>query len=256
MATRLITGVTLAVAVSLLLAYGPTWSVALLFIVAAGLCLGELYAMALPERPVERLAGVALGAGVLAVATFRPLETPIAFAVVVLAPAVVVLVRPEPLAGAAQRMLTLWGGLLYIGGTMFFGLQMVGAPEQLVLLCAVVFLGDTGAYFAGRALGRHKLYEKISPKKTIEGSIGGLAASVGGAFAVRALLMEDLSIPTTVGLAIGGGVLGQIGDLVESTLKRACGVKDSGTLLPGHGGMLDRVDGLIFAMPLFGLVLV
>jgi phosphatidate cytidylyltransferase len=119
----------------------------------------------------------------------------------------------------------------------------------------VVFSGDSGAYFVGRSLGRTKLYELISPKKTREGSIGGLVASAGFAAGVQLLFIPEISLVTAIALGLGGGILGQLGDLVESMLKRACGVKDSGNLLPGHGGMLDRVDGLIFTLPLFALVL-
>lgn len=257
MLTRIITGLTLATLTVLLILLGPPWGIALLLIVVSGLCLYELFAMAIPGRLPEQLVGTALGMGLLSVAHFAGQQLGIAVAVTALVPPAVVLARPDPLEEAAKRMLALLGGLLYIGTTMLFGLRLVagGEPGHLILLCAVVFAGDTGAYFAGRFLGRHKLYEKISPKKTIEGSLGGLVASVGAAFVVRALLLADLDVGLTVLLGLLGGALGQVGDLVESTLKRSCGVKDSGKILPGHGGMLDRVDGLVFAMPLFSLVL-
>jgi phosphatidate cytidylyltransferase len=122
--------------------------------------------------------------------------------------------------------------------------------QGLLLLFLVVWLGDTGAYFAGRALGRHKLYPAVSPKKTVEGAVGGLAGSVAGAFIARLWLLPAMTPAECVVLGAAGAFLEQVGDLCESLLKRSAGVKDSGSVLPGHGGMLDRVDGVLFAAPL------
>lgn len=117
----------------------------------------------------------------------------------------------------------------------------------VAILCT--WLSDTGAYLLGRAAGRHPLIPRISPKKTIEGLLGGLTASaVTGMIAVTLL---GLDIPWWAGLLVGVtiGSVGVIGDLVESLMKRQAGVKDSGTLIPGHGGMLDRLDALLFTWP-------
>ena len=109
----------------------------------------------------------------------------------------------------------------------------------------------TGAYAAGRLFGKHKLYPRISPAKTWEGFIGGLLAAIGAAFATRAILLPDaLSVLDCVLLGLLGGIGGPLGDLAESMLKRAYAVKDSGNILPGHGGMLDRVDALMINAPL------
>src|SRR6202044_2759789 len=110
----------------------------------------------------------------------------------------------------------------------------------------LAWFADTGAYFAGRFLGKHKLYEAVSPKKTVEGAIGGLIASVvwallGSFFFLRGMLPVAHAIP----LALAAGAFGQAGDLAESLLKRSTGVKDSGAIVPGHGGILDRVDALL-----------
>jgi phosphatidate cytidylyltransferase len=118
----------------------------------------------------------------------------------------------------------------------------------LLGLFVMVFFGDTGAYFAGRALGRHKLYEMVSPKKTVEGAIGGLLSSALGGW-LTALWLLPMSPGHGVVLGLLCGAVGQVGDLVESLFKRATGTKDSGTLLPGHGGLLDRLDGVLFAAP-------
>lgn len=120
----------------------------------------------------------------------------------------------------------------------------------VIFLMAVVFAGDIAAYYVGSLLGRHKLYKSVSPGKTIEGAIGGLAASVATAYLFRIYLLDWLSPLQTLTIAITIAVTAQIGDLVESMLKRAVGVKDSGRILPGHGGMLDRMDGVIFSSPL------
>jgi len=116
------------------------------------------------------------------------------------------------------------------------------------IFLAVVFGTDTGAYYVGKALGRHKLAPKISPGKTVEGALGGtfLGVVLGCLWGYYFLMVPfRVLIPLCAGLSI----VGQIGDLLESMIKRACGVKDSGRLLPGHGGLLDRVDALIFAAP-------
>ncbi len=120
----------------------------------------------------------------------------------------------------------------------------------VLLACATTWGGDTGAYFAGRAFGRRKLFPRISPAKTWEGFFGGLLSSVAAALMVRALVLPGLDLGHACALGLLGGVGGPVGDLVESMLKRAWGVKDSGKLLPGHGGMLDRVDALMVNVPL------
>ena len=120
----------------------------------------------------------------------------------------------------------------------------------VVLALTVTWTNDTGAYFAGRALGRHKMYPKISPAKTWEGAAGGLAASIAGALVVQHFWLSDsLSVAAASLIGAGAAVLGPLGDLSESMLKRSFGVKDSGALLPGHGGMLDRIDALLFVAP-------
>jgi phosphatidate cytidylyltransferase len=109
----------------------------------------------------------------------------------------------------------------------------------------LAWFGDTGGYFAGRFLGKHKLYPAVSPKKTVEGSLGGLAGSVVGALWASFGYLPSLPVAHAVPLAIVAGALGQAGDLGESLIKRSTGVKDSGQIVPGHGGILDRVDALI-----------
>ena len=121
----------------------------------------------------------------------------------------------------------------------------VGSGYVLLSL-GLAWLADTGAYFAGRFLGRHKLYEAVSPKKTVEGAVGGLLSSILWAVvASQWYLRGTLPLLHAVPLAVVAGPLGQAGDLGESLLKRSTGVKDSGSIVPGHGGILDRVDAVI-----------
>ena len=120
------------------------------------------------------------------------------------------------------------------------------------ILC-IIWASDTFAYLSGRTFGKHKLFERISPKKTIEGFVGGLI----GATAV-AILFDIYSVRPMwqwIVMAEVLVVMGTIGDLVESSFKRTAGVKDSGTILPGHGGLLDRLDSLVFASPFAYLTL-
>jgi phosphatidate cytidylyltransferase len=116
----------------------------------------------------------------------------------------------------------------------------------VTLSIAVTFVCDTGAYFAGRSLGRHKLAPAISPGKTVEGGVGGLVASLGFTFLARATFFPALTVRDCILVGLAAGILGPIGDLTESLLKRSAGVKDSGNLIPGHGGMLDRIDAVLF----------
>lgn len=151
-------------------------------------------------------------------------------------------------------------GIVYIGLFPSFFLEVHETPVigagLLTLGIAAVVLSDTGAYFTGKAIGRTKLAPRVSPKKTWEGSVGGVIwalVGMGILFVLRDqyafTAFPDWSLPRY--LVTGGviAVVGQIGDLVESLIKRDAGVKDSGTIFPGHGGALDRCDGLLFAAP-------
>ena len=124
-------------------------------------------------------------------------------------------------------------------------------PQRLVLLLATVMFSDTFAFFCGHALGRHRLAPLISPGKTVEGAVGGVIGGMLGALLTRPLGFQDLPLPHLLGLGALAAGLGIAGDLFESLLKRWAGVKDSGRLFPGHGGMLDRLDSLLFAAPVF-----
>ena len=117
------------------------------------------------------------------------------------------------------------------------------------LLFIVVFSGDTGAYYLGSYFGKHKLCPAVSPNKTVEGALGGLAANLGSGALFKVLFLPLLPWGLSLLSFICIGIAGQIGDLFESQIKRVADMKDSGTILPGHGGVLDRIDALLFAAP-------
>jgi phosphatidate cytidylyltransferase len=121
--------------------------------------------------------------------------------------------------------------------------------QWVVLLFVVTWANDTLAYFTGRFLGKRPFAPRISPKKTWEGFWGGAVGSVLGALAVKALFLPRLGLPAAALVGAGAAVLGPLGDLGESMLKRAAGVKDSGRIIPGHGGLLDRIDAVLFVAP-------
>lgn len=152
------------------------------------------------------------------------------------------------------------GGLLYIALPLFFfhaavmksdgaleSPQTVFYPYLALNLFVLIWCSDTFAYLCGRAFGKHKLFEKVSPGKTWEGFAGGLLLSA--AFSLLLAKWFDIPYGINVGIAISTVVFGTLGDLVESMLKREFGIKDSGNILPGHGGMLDRFDALLISLP-------
>jgi phosphatidate cytidylyltransferase len=141
-------------------------------------------------------------------------------------------------------------GVLYVGTLPGFAAQTVDRPQGLywfLTLLAVVFIGDTFAYIFGLLLGKKKIFPRISPKKTVIGAFGGLVGSVAAALFCSQWFNYPVWIFALIGLL--GGLVAQLGDLFESLLKRVANVKDSGSIMPGHGGLLDRIDGVLFAAP-------
>jgi phosphatidate cytidylyltransferase len=252
MLTRILTGVILAPLVVWLFLAGPSEARIAVLVVASALCLWELGTMALADFPLDRWVIVAVGTAFVVAGALRPGHHPLDWAVAIAIPAFAVLLRPLPIDRAAYRLFAAWGAIVYIGIPLTLTVQLAVAPQPWVLYAlGAVWMGDTLAYFAGRAFGRHPLHPTVSPKKTIEGAIGGLAGSIIGGVAMVVLLDLPIELVPAGLIALGAGAVAQAGDLAESLVKRAVGVKDSGAILPGHGGMLDRIDGVIFAMPVF-----
>lgn len=161
------------------------------------------------------------------------------------------LLQEDPLHDARVRIGWLLGTPIYVGGTLS-AVAMVRSFDPIgawvLLAMALAWGSDTAAYFVGRKYGRTKLAPRISPKKTLEGSAGGLAASVVGAV-IMSFFLPAMTVLDAIALGVLAGAAGQAGDLMVSVLKRSSGVKDSGGILPGHGGILDRVDALAFTGP-------
>jgi phosphatidate cytidylyltransferase len=162
----------------------------------------------------------------------------------------VTLARLGDMTSAAFRAFAMSTGPLFVGLPLTL-LAVVrrdvpDGPSYVVMTLMFAWFGDTGGYFAGRFLGKRKLYEAVSPKKTIAGALGGLGGSVLGALFAHFVYLPSIPLAHAIPLAIVAGALGQAGDLAESLVKRSTGVKDSGAIVPGHGGILDRVDALLF----------
>ncbi|MDI3289558.1 phosphatidate cytidylyltransferase [Polyangium sp. 15x6] len=253
LAMRLLSAV---VAIPLLLALlylGPAWGWALFLALALAVGAIELFGMTHPQDRTSRVLGVLLSLGVMATLWFFTTNAAALVALLFLLPTVALfltLARLGSIETAALRAMAMGFGPLYLGGGLgsLALLRRDGGdsgPGFVLLALMLSWFSDTGAYFAGRFLGKHKLYEAVSPKKTIEGAIGGLAAAVGGAVAGTYLYLKSLPLEHAIVLGLVAGAAGQAGDLAESMIKRSAGVKDSGGIVPGHGGILDRVDALM-----------
>ena len=144
-------------------------------------------------------------------------------------------------------------GTVYLSFTLnhLFRIRFELGAAHVYFLAAVVFLGDTGAMFAGKAFGRHKMTPVASPHKTWEGSAGGILVAVAGALLAREVVLPAIPLWRALGCAVLVHAAAQVSDPLESLFKRAVGVKDSSNALPGHGGFLDRIDSLILATPVF-----
>lgn len=250
---RVATALVGAPLILLLLFKGPPWGFFLLAFPAALVGSFELFAMTHPGDRAAQLLGVGLSA-VAALAVFFGAGDPRVLVTVMvgvpLAGPLLTLVRLGDMKTAALRAASMGFGPLYVAVPLaLLGVLRRDAGEDGAgfVLLAILFawFSDTGGYFAGRFLGKHKLYEAVSPKKTVEGSLGGLAASVLGAVLAHFTFLPSLPLGPGCALAVVAGALGQAGDLGESVLKRSTGVKDSGAIIPGHGGILDRVDALL-----------
>jgi phosphatidate cytidylyltransferase len=143
-------------------------------------------------------------------------------------------------------------GIMYIPLLMSHFILMRQTPagvHWIFFILVIAFSGDIAAYYVGSKIGKRKLLPKVSPGKTVEGTIGLVVGSIAGALLYRQFFFPVLTVPHAVILGLVGSIIGQLGDLCESALKRTAGVKDSGVMLPGHGGILDRLDCLMFIIP-------
>lgn len=246
---------TAAVAIPALLALiflAPSWAWGLLVAVVSILGLVEYAWLAFPSRMADRFLCVALGAAVVVTAVCAPAPGPpvvAALALLITAGLVYVVVVREDFERGLADLGILVVGVLYVGllTPHFFWLHgLPQGPQWVTFIVAVGMLGDTCGYFVGHAAGRHKLIPRVSPGKSVEGSLGILAGSVVAGAACRLILLPNQGWGEMLSLALAMGALGQLGDLGESAMKRTFGSKESGWIFPGHGGALDRIDSLVF----------
>jgi phosphatidate cytidylyltransferase len=240
------------------------------FIVFAAslIAMWELFSMMIDEKQ-DRVASLVFGA--LTVAAYywmHPMSLPhrepwrlladgrhYVFALAVIGPGLYYLFRFGDMNTVARRMAATTFGIVYAGILLITAAELkrdIGGTQgghMIVFVLVAVWFGDTGAYFAGRFLGKTKLYEAVSPKKTWAGAFGGLGGSLLGAILMKVFFLKELSWVDVVLLALPGAALAQMGDLAESLIKRSTGVKDSGAILPGHGGILDRIDAVLYFAP-------
>ena len=251
---RWATGVIVVPILFLTIAYGAETIFTLLIIIAALVGVTEynrmVFGTGLWREKVETLAVALLILIAAAVRDRVLLVAVLAFAVMVILMLNLLRIRQEGLDMSRVGKVIL--GVMYVPLLMSHFILIRQEPEGIrwiFFILVLAFSGDIAAYYVGRGMGRRKLLPEVSPGKTVEGTIGLFAGSIIGCMLFRQLFFPILPVSHTVILGLVGSVAGQLGDLCESALKRTAGVKDSGTLLPGHGGILDRLDCLMFITP-------
>lgn len=249
---RILTALVLIPAVLGILFAAPPWLSFVALLAVASLCYHEylalVAAMQLPTfAPIGYLCGLVILAsplpGVLIATLLAMLGMSLAL-------------RSEHLTRALAAAAAFVLGILYIFGAWRTAIDLGQlSPHWLLMACALNWVGDTAAMVVGRSIGKHKLAPVVSPGKTWEGAIASVLT--GTSFGVFYILwaLPTFPWPKTLLIAAAANIAGQLGDLAESALKRGAHVKDSGTMLPGHGGWLDRVDSTLFSMPIVRLLL-
>lgn len=253
---RIITGI-LFLPIFYLVAWKlPPASFTALVMIAAAVGQYEFYRMAQARGAhPNRALGIALGI-LIVMEFYHPLVPGLGLVHSIAASVLLIMVArlfsPRPVEGAIEDTSSTLFGVFYVA--MLFAFQVgiragQDGRQWLVFLYFIIWASDIGAYSIGIPFGKHRLYEKVSPKKSIEGLLGALAAAAAMALLCRVWFMPAIGLMEAVVIALALAVAGTIGDLVESLFKRAAGVKDSGIVIPGHGGMLDRMDSMLFAAP-------
>lgn len=247
---RVLTAVVTVPLLLALLLWGPPWGWYGLVFMATAVASLEFFAMTHPLDPIARACGVATTLSVSAAIYFGA-HDPRAVLSAVLGSTLLGLLLPlwrlGEVATSAIRIVGGIAGPLYIGGLLvtIALLRRDHGVGYVFLSLSLAWFADTGGYFFGRFLGKRKLYEAVSPKKTRAGFVGAVLGSALGALLAHAWYLNELPLVDALLLGVIAGALGQLGDLSESLLKRATGIKDSGAILPGHGGLLDRIDALL-----------
>jgi phosphatidate cytidylyltransferase len=248
--TRILTAVLASPLIFALLFWGPAWGFTALVLGAIALSALEFFRMTHPGDGAAQALGVLASVAVAAAFYAGTGDVRVWLTVVIGLPVfaiVLALLRLGDIATAAARMTASAFGPLWVGLLGFLAILRRDDPNgagYVLLAITFAWFADTGGYFAGRFLGRRKLYEAVSPKKTVAGLVGAIAGACLAALLAHGTYLADLPLTSGLLLALAAGVLGQVGDLGESLLKRSSGIKDSGEIIPGHGGMLDRLDAL------------
>jgi phosphatidate cytidylyltransferase len=243
---RVLTALVFAPLIVYVVLFGPQLVFLAVVLAVALLCFRE-YAALVERYGIDRPGPAGVAAGVLVL--LAPGDVGLLLALVTLA-ALGVAIGASSVSQSLPRAAALLLGVAYTFGTLRWAVPLRALnPHWLLFALLLVWVGDAVAYYTGRALGRHKLAPVISPGKTWEGGIGSLVGSVLLAVLYVPRFAPEVELPVAIGLAAAANLAGQVGDLAESALKRGAGVKDSGHMLPGHGGWLDRVDSSLFAIP-------
>jgi len=226
----------------------------LMVLLATFLGLREYYNLVLPHAKwIERGVGIGLGLILSLILSFGGMKEISPFLVIILLVlAVLFMAVSQDLSSTVSKMGISLFGILFIGFLLAYVSLIRNMPNGrlwVLFLILTVWTGDIAALLSGSFLGRHKLYPKISPNKTFEGLAGAIVGSIIVALAFSRFFIPNLEMGFCALFAIGLGILGQLGDFTESMVKRSAQVKDSGTLIPGHGGMLDRLDSFLFSAP-------
>ncbi len=251
---RIFTALFMILAVGGVIAYAPATAFRILVLAVTGRVLQELFRLFFPTVRYYQYCGILAGLAVASILIWPGLHLDILPALVILVFAICVIhmAHADILEHVPQRVGLTCFGVLYIACTLPYFVWLYDLPhgkELVVVAIAMAAFGDTFAMFGGKLIGRHKMTPILSPNKTWEGLIAGFVGSVLGALLVRFLLWPSMRLGPAISLGLIIGLVGPVGDLIESMIKRASHVKDAGDLLPGHGGVLDRADALIFTAP-------
>jgi len=231
---------------------GPVWLFGAVMVLVGALGQWEFTGM-FERAGVPSFRVLGLVGGSLVTASFAlPVSERVAFTAVLLALLGIGLLRAPSGRPAWEPVAVTLLGIGYVNwllGYTFWLRDLEAGREWILLLVSVTWLGETAAYLVGSTLGRHKLAPVVSPRKTVEGALAQLVVSALAALGARATFFPALSLESAIAVGLLLGVVGQAGDLLESAIKRSVGTKDTGRLIPGHGGMLDRVDSLLVNTP-------
>lgn len=255
---RVLTAVIGIAIILFLVIFGGEWGITLLAFVCAVASLFEFFLILFPAREewLQRGSGILSGAFLLFFIIFRSQYLYEGISLVFLFLFILYLCLSHLYQGNHARFLSALSfsilGIFYIGFLFSFWpkvRELSDGVYWIFLVFLIPWLSDTAAYFVGKSFGKNKLSEAISPGKTREGAFAGLTAATLGVLGYQFLIFKEITVLDSILLGVIGSCLSQAGDLFESFIKRSLAVKDSGVLIPGHGGILDRFDGVLFCGP-------